>query len=108
MTADDNREILSDVDAKVLETGAGAAVASVGDGEAVGLALLLAGEVGEVVEQVVRRRVFLLRPPHRANSLRVWVDRWVGFIWRESYILKAGVQTLQTVLTFLQRDCLKS
>ena len=53
MRADDNREILSDVDAKVLETGAGAAVASVGDGEAVGIALLLAGEVGQVVEQVV-------------------------------------------------------
>ena len=64
MTADDNREILSDVDTKVLETGAGAAVASVGDGEAVGLALLLRGEVGQVVLQVVGRRVALLRPLH--------------------------------------------
>ena len=76
--------------------------------EPVRLALFLGGEVGQLVEQVVRRGVSLLRPPHRANSLRVWVDRWVGGIWRESYILKAGVQTLQTVLTFLQRDCLKS
>ena len=83
MRADDNREILSDVDAKVLETGAGAAVASVGDGEAVGLALLLAGEVGQVVEQVVGRRVSLLRPPHGTNSLRVRVNGWVGWIWPE-------------------------
>ena len=51
---DDNREILTNVDAKVLEAGASPAVAGVGHREPVLLALLLAGEVGQLVEQVVR------------------------------------------------------
>ena len=63
-TYDDNRKILTDVDAKVLEAGASPAVAGVGHREPVLLALLLAGKVGQLVEQVVRGRVPLLRPPH--------------------------------------------
>ena len=51
---DDNREILTNVDAKVLEAGARAAVARVGHREPLLLALLLAGEVGQLVQQVVR------------------------------------------------------
>ena len=61
---DDNREILADVDAKVLEAGASTAVAGMGHREPVLLALLLAGEVGQLVEQVVRGGVPLLGPPH--------------------------------------------
>jgi len=58
------REILTDVDTKILETGACTTVSSVGHREPVRLALLLAGEVGQLVEQVVRRRVSLLGPLH--------------------------------------------
>jgi len=58
------REILTDVDAKVLKTGASPTVPRVGHRKAIGLALLLCGEVGQVVLQVVGRGIALLRPLH--------------------------------------------